>query len=532
MAEKEFNLLYEKWIWVRKPDNKMEKWSLLEVFEKAHDVKELSGELPTQNVVILRLLLAIMHSIFPKWDTKGNQNEIRNDDDALLRWKELWDMQRFPYEIVAKYLLQYEDRFWLFHPEFPFYQIAKMGKSTEYTSGKLIGELSESSNKIRLFASRSGENKTSIDFDEAARWLLYINSFDDTSAKPTKSGLSSPGAGWLGQLGLVYAEGENLFETLLLNFVLFDESNDIFEDSMPVSKVYWEQEQISGEERKNIPLPRSQKELMTIQSRRLQLKRNENQVVGYNLLGGDIFSKESAFIEQMTLWREDKKTKVFLPKRHRSDKQVWRDFASLIASTDGRRCPGVVHWIESLKDEDVYDSKMIKLRITGIQYGDKDFFADDIIDDSLQMNSSVFEDLDSAWIEEIIRRLEMTDKAVSYLGWLASDIATAEGNSSKDGDNAKKKIREFARETGYQKLDFAFRDWLLTINTNVDEIEDKIPEWDRIAKKTLMREGNRLLEMCSDYALVGFIKNEEIYSAAKAFQKFQYNIIKLLGKEA
>ena len=532
MVEKEFNLLYEKWILVRLQNNQTEKWSLLEIFERAHEARELSGELPTQNIVIFRLLLAIMHSIFPKWNSKGEKKEIRGEDDALQRWKELWELNKFPYKVVETYLKQHEERFWLFHPEFPFYQVSKMGKSTEYGAGKLIGELSESSNKVRLFASRSGSNKSSIEYDEAARWLLYVNAFDDTSAKPTKSGLPSPGAGWLGQLGLVFAKGENLFEMLLLNFVLLSERDEIFNDANSNALAYWELPEISNVERKNILTPKSQKELLTIQSRRLQLKREKDKVIGFRLLGGDFFSKESTFIEQMTLWREDKKTNAFLPKRHRKDRQIWRDFASLVASAEGRRRPGIVHWIGRLKDEALLDHEIVELSVTGVQYGDKDFFVDDIIDDSIKMNASLFADLSGEWIEEIIVRLEKTDQAVWFLGYLASEIATAEGDSSKDGDNSKKKIREFAREKGYQKLDVVFREWLLSVVDTKDRVfETKLPEWDQIAKNTLLREGKKLLNDCSERAIIGFIKNDEIYSAARAFQKFQYNLTKLLGKE-
>jgi len=532
MDNKEFNLLYEKWIWVRKHDNHMEKWSLLEVFKRAPEASELAGELPTQNVVVLRLLLAVMHAIFTVRNIKGNESRITTWQEAYMRWKELWELNGFPFEVIEKYLKEYEERFWLFHPEFPFYQIADIGKSTEYSAGKLIGELSESSNKIRLFASRAGEAKNRVSYDEAARWLLYVNAFDDTSAKPVKKGLPSPGAGWLGQLGLIYAEGHNLFETLLLNFILVDEG-EIFGDSNPDAKAYWERNDCRIEERENIRIPESQKELLTIQSRRLQLKKENGKVIGYKLLGGDFFSKENVFIEQMTLWRRDDKKSVFLPKRHRRDKQVWRDFAALLvagAGQDGRR-PGVVRWVAGLKDAGLYEGKKVKFHITGIQYGDKDFFADDIIEDSLQMNAEVLKDIEEAgegWSNEIIKMLELTDKAASWLGWLASSIAVAEGRAFKERDSAKRKIQEFAKEQGYQKLDEEFRDWLLSINPHEDSMGNKMLEWKNKSKDILLVEGKHLLEKSSEKAMIGIIKNGEIYSSVKAFQIFRRKLNTIL----
>ena len=531
MENKEFNLLYEKWIWVRKQDNQMEKWSLLEVFKRAPEASGLAGELPTQNVAILRLLLAVMHAVFTKQDINGEESRITTWREARARWKELWNLKAFPITVVEHYLKKYEERFWLFHPEFPFYQITDMGKSTEYSSGKLIGELSESSNKIRLFASRAGEAKTHVSYDEAARWLFYVNAFDDTAAKPTKQGLPSPGAGWLGQLGLIYAEGNNLFETLLLNFVLVGDGK-IFRDSYSDTKAYWEREEYRVGERERISIPTAQKELLTLQSRRLQLKRDNGKVIGYKLLGGDFFGKENAFIEQMTLWRKDQKSEVILPKRHQRDKQVWRDFASLLATRQAGRMPGVVEWVAGLKEAGLYEEKNVKFHITGIQYGDKDFFADDIIEDSLQINAEILKDIEEAeagWTGEIVRILELTNDAVSLLGWLASSIAIAEGRTFKERDSAKRKIQEFTREQGYQKLDDVFRNWLLSIDPKKDSIGNKMLEWKKCSTDVLMTEAQYLLEKSSEKAMIGIIKNGEIYSSVKAFQVFRGKLRSILG---
>ena len=56
-------------------------------------------------------------------------------------------------------------------------------------------------------------------YAQAVRWLLSVNGYDDTSAKPKGEGkLPSVGAGWLGKIGYIQASGENLFETLMLEF--------------------------------------------------------------------------------------------------------------------------------------------------------------------------------------------------------------------------------------------------------------------------------------------------------------------------
>ena len=79
---------------------------------------------------------------------------------------------------------------------------------TEYGAAKLNGEMSESSNKIRLFPLYAGAGKTEMTYAQAVRWLLSVNGYDDTSAKPKGKGLPSVGAGWLGKIGYIQASGE------------------------------------------------------------------------------------------------------------------------------------------------------------------------------------------------------------------------------------------------------------------------------------------------------------------------------------
>jgi CRISPR system Cascade subunit CasA len=59
----DFNLLHQPWITVRSPDGSRKDLSLLSLFKDSHLYQTLSGELPAQNIAILRLLLAVLHSV-------------------------------------------------------------------------------------------------------------------------------------------------------------------------------------------------------------------------------------------------------------------------------------------------------------------------------------------------------------------------------------------------------------------------------------------------------------------------------------
>ena len=61
MEEKAFNLLDEPWIRVMLPDCTVREVSLTEALTQAHTFTALAGEMPTQDVAVLRLLLAVLH---------------------------------------------------------------------------------------------------------------------------------------------------------------------------------------------------------------------------------------------------------------------------------------------------------------------------------------------------------------------------------------------------------------------------------------------------------------------------------------
>lgn len=100
MHEKEFCLLHEPWILVMKSDGSTEEVSLLELFRRAPEYLKLAGELPTQDVAILRLLLAILHAVFGRYDTDGSWSPLTSPEAALKRWKKIWDKGTFPMEII------------------------------------------------------------------------------------------------------------------------------------------------------------------------------------------------------------------------------------------------------------------------------------------------------------------------------------------------------------------------------------------------------------------------------------------------
>ena len=146
MQEIEFNLLTEPWVRVRLPDNAVQEVSLTDALVHAQEYMDLAGEMPTQDAAMLRLLLAVLFTVFSRVNEVGEP--LEDEEAALERWGALWELKHFPEQPIRDYLEQWKDRFWLFHPERPFWQVPEAKIGSPFKGGKLNGEVFESENKM------------------------------------------------------------------------------------------------------------------------------------------------------------------------------------------------------------------------------------------------------------------------------------------------------------------------------------------------------------------------------------------------
>ncbi len=86
----EFNLLDEKWIQVLKNDCSEELVSLPRSMIHAHEYRDLSGDTPEQDMAVLRLLLAVLHTVFSSVDQMDRQKMDRFTSESQKRWRALW----------------------------------------------------------------------------------------------------------------------------------------------------------------------------------------------------------------------------------------------------------------------------------------------------------------------------------------------------------------------------------------------------------------------------------------------------------
>lgn len=493
MPEKEFNLLEEPWIKVIKPTLEIKEVSLTDAIIYAHEYTQLSGEMPTQDIAILRLLLSVVQTVFYRYNIDGEYDELSKDNDSdcedvLERWQDYWNLQKFPEQIIKKYLKKVYERFWLFHPNTPFWQVSDLQYGTDYGVECMLGNIKESNNPATKhhFSVIDGDEINKLHNAEIARWLINLNAFAvNIKADKKASGTTLPvGTGRLGQLGIVMVNGKNLFEILMLNLCPLKNGTELWNEPKPI----WEQD-IRLEQGVKISQPDNLPELYTIQSRRIMLLRDEKRnVTGFRAIGGDFYSVEDDFNEPMTLWCEgkpDKKTgkKIYKPKTHNPNVYAWREFPTLL-SNNYEHIPGIIQWMKLLCNEEIIETEtLITFRMIGIVYGDgMSYTYGDCINDSVVLSAGLLNDLGKEWIslisDEVDKCQLVVIKAISYF---SEDICKLiYGVSEKKVlKRHKEHVKDRLEKQYYFCIDGEFREWLSSIKPPLGNREEKLKEWEK-----------------------------------------------------
>jgi CRISPR system Cascade subunit CasA len=115
-----FSLLDERWLPVCMTNGSLCEVSLLELFERVRQIGALAETSPASLIALYRMLLAITHRALSRLP-----NGWRDPDRAD------WYRQGLPQEELRGYLEQWRHRFWVFHPAYPFMQVAALATAEE-----------------------------------------------------------------------------------------------------------------------------------------------------------------------------------------------------------------------------------------------------------------------------------------------------------------------------------------------------------------------------------------------------------------
>ena len=546
-----YNLLDEKWIQVASKDT-VEKVSIKELFANAAKYKELAGDMKTQDFAVMRVMLAILHTVFSRFDSKGDpyeffevdeksflqigeleENDLEDYEDALYQtWIDIWNAKEFP-KVVYEYLEKWRERFFLYDDKYPFFQVTKEVIEKDAAGGgefygKNINRLvSESNNKQAYFSPKDESYKEYIVDDELARWLITLQGYIGTSDKKKVGSAKTYSKGWLYDLGGVYLQGNNLFETLMLNFVIaHNENNNLLKSQKPC----WEAETIE----KNIELYFHNgidniASLYTAWCREIFIDPNrtkEDKFVCFIAKLPEI-EHSDAFLEPMTVWKYNDTGEYkdkYRPRKHDANKSMWRNFGLLTGVGEGTRKPGVIEWLNKLCD--ISESEELGFNKENITLcaacmlddGNATSWAPiDEVEDTLNLKERVLVDTgDNGWIIRINKTISDTKAIIdTVLKRFIFDLLEIRNMEKSD---VSKYVEQF-----YFRIDLSFRNWIESIDIDNDKDTKEI-EWQNVLKKAMKEYVDELVSNAGLRDYKGIETSTGVKNIATIYNSFLYRL--------
>lgn len=517
MSELDFNLLDEAWIPVLMVDGTARSMGVREVFHEAGAIRDIACELPTLNIAIERLLLAICYRTLDVPDVES--------------WLDLWD-RGVPEEPIQEYLDRWHDRFFLFGGRYPFMQAPDLrtAKDTVSSLDKIIADVP---NGEPFFTTRNGEAIRNISAAEAALWLLHAQTFDPAGIRSgavddpeTKGGRGYPiGPSWTGQLGLVILKGETLDETLVLNLVPFERSGLRGPASTgPKGACSWEVDDVETGLRRNYaenpdPDGYSVSRLLTWHSRRVRLIGSRDGVTGVVLTQGDRLNPQNMHLyEPMSLWRysmpQSKKARIatYMPRKHDPARAFWRalpgalPFTQKVKGADKGQYDMFLqsdilrfHSSEDLRGVATAYPIRFQMEAIGVTYGSNEAVIDDIYHDALALASVLLEPGEGGLGDIVKQSVEDVESVALVIGNLGANISRASGER---GDGAGDAARDRAKERFFSLIDDPFRQWLSSIGPSSDPLAERA-RWSAQLRRIALRTSEELLSRASESAVRG-----------------------------
>lgn len=552
-----FNLLDENWILVLDLSGETKEISLTELFANAQNYRSLAGEMKTQDFAILRILLAILQTVFSRFDADGNPydyvklderfkqiEDVDEDDlsaykkDLKRTWKNLWKAGEFP-DIVNEYLEKWRDRFYLLDDKYPFMQVSediirnntKNKKGTAISIKNINRTITESNNKTSLFSGKDNSNKNLTTEEEIARRLITYHGYTGTGDKIKFTNIGdkfSPSKGWLYDLGGIYFTGNNLFETLMLNLVLVHPQ----EFNKYRQRPAWEFSVSENvDQALTISLINNLAELYTRYSRAIYIDPDVDLSKDFSFEVVKLLDVEhqNQNLELMTTWRKNESGPnkgTFTPKKHRRDISLWRSFGllALNPNTNDTWKVGLMTHLESIKNT-IGDYNFTINSISMEDDGNATSWVPvNEIYDYLNINDFVASDLsENGWVIRIDDTINETKEIVevTYKRFLR-EIKLIRNQQS---DN----FVEQRVENVYFLLNDPFKNWLMSITID-DGKDQKIEEWRKTLEKIVRSEADKVLENANPRDYTGITIDDKNYNIVTAYNSFNYFLNKKLRK--
>ena len=326
----DFNLVSEKWIPCILSDGHSEDFNLLDTLTKAHQIKEIFDSSPLITASLHRFLLAILHRNF------GPPN--------MGEWREIWKRKRFDETKLKDYLAKNKSGFNLFDTKRPFYQTLELPKTEKHPILHLALEIA-SGNNATLFDHNFDEYPDAISPATATRYVIAIQSYAIGFGRSNPFYFAdSPLIRGL----MVLAIGNNLFETLMLNFIEYNERLPFPHsgEDLPI----WEQNNPAVPDSNGTSI-KGYLDYLTWQSRSIHLfPEGDPTVVRQCQIQQNLKLPRQQYFDPFKCFSKNKeKGYVALPLR--PDKALWRNSIALFQITDDSfKRPDIINWLARIEN--------------------------------------------------------------------------------------------------------------------------------------------------------------------------------------
>lgn len=332
-----YNLVDEPWIPCIHPNGRVEELGLRQTLLRAHELRGLQGDSPLETAALYRLLLAVLHSALrgpATWEA----------------WGDLWEGGRWPPEVLNGYLDQWRERFDLFHPRWPFYQVREEQMAPK--GALMLTHGMSTANE--LFEHSVVTEEVTLFCNQAARNLLVGQAYGMGGLCNPQLKIFLTYAPWA--RGIIFlAEGNCLFETLALNLIRYDLANDKPMPKTGLDKPVWEMDDPFQQNRKT---PLGYLDYLTWPNRKFLLvpeEENRRTVVRkmYIARGFDLDDIMDPFKQYTKRDNDAWKQWVF-----REERNLWRDSHTLFRLKDPgqNRVPQNFQWLSELVNERYLDA--------------------------------------------------------------------------------------------------------------------------------------------------------------------------------
>lgn len=554
-----FNLVTDPWIKVLDSDTNSEKLvSLKELFRNAGSYRQLAGEMHAQDLAILRLLEAILITVYSRvdadnqiydWVVLNKTMQVQTyENPAGLKlvktlsktWKKLYESGNFT-DAIFEYLDK-NITFFDFFGQRPFYQVTAEQYDSFVEDKKKIKNgsgtvdlmqmnrlISQSGNSIAIFAPKSSTWKNKLSLDELIRWLITYQNFtgvtDKTKVRAKENHSNS--RGWLYTLNPIFVKGNNLFQTLMLNLVLFNPSMPEYVPQQPV----WEENLIEYVKKRLSRIkPDNIAETYTVWSRLLHIEWKEEGPVVFSA-GLPAFESTNTFdIEPMSIWRKNRKDGNFYPATKGLSNMgiaMWRNFGQYVPTLGNNEAkkPLAVEWLNFLKKKtDFSGNKMINLHTSGIisSGGAKFLIPAAEFDDNLRIESDVLfdcsEDKANMWPARIEEMVELNQEVGRKYYRFLMEVGQIRFGQQGAGDFAARQSQAF-----YDSLNEPFTEWISGLTGN-DNRETKQNAW----KKELRQLALKILDDFLDIIPPRDISGEKDNNIFIATNRYRCGLNKVL----